>query len=159
MKSNVPLMLAAVLLNAFLFSCPVSTMPTSSPPPRPLVFLSAAASPASILSCSCRADRFGSAVLPTDRVNRDNSPLRIAAAPAGLVWKNIYAAVEAAGRPINLSPDTVHQDERGASINADYTLFPESPMVEGILSKTGLNIENVIEKQRFWSTSQPKPSM
>lgn len=97
-----------------------------------------------------------------DRVNRDNSPLRIAVAPPGLVWKNIYAAAEAAGRPINLSPDTVHQDERGASINAAvfcYTLFPESPMVEGILSKTGLTIENVIEKQRFWSTSQPKPSM
>ena len=82
-------------------------------------------------------------------LNNESPPIGIALAPAGLVWNKIYAT----DSTLKFDPDDVHQDERGASINAAvfyYTLFPKAPKLEGILSLTGLRIEAELEKQ--WNT-------
>ena len=82
-------------------------------------------------------------------LNNESPPIGIALAPAGLAWNKIYAT----DSTLKFDPDGIHQDERGASINAAvfyYTLFPKAPKLEGILSLTGLSIEAALEKK--WNT-------
>ena len=72
-----------------------------------------------------------------NELNNESPPIGIAIAPAGLVWNKIYATDSS----LKFDPDDVHQDERGASINAAvfyYTLFPKAPKLDGILLVNGL---------------------
>ena len=91
-----------------------------------------------------------------DKLNSETPPIGIAIAPAGLAWQNIYADDPARYADPSLKfdyPDDTHQDERGASINAAvfyYTLFPNAPKLDGILSLTGLSIETALEQK--WNT-------
>ena len=82
-------------------------------------------------------------------LNNESPPIGIALAPAGLAWNKIYAT----DSTLKFDPDDIHQDERGASINAAvfyYTLFPKAAKLEGILSLTGLSIEAALEEK--WNT-------
>ena len=91
-----------------------------------------------------------------DSLNGETPPIGIALAPAGLAWRNIYADDPDRYTDPSLKfdyPDDTHQDERGASINAAvfyYTLFPNAPKLDGILSLTGLSIETALEQK--WNT-------
>lgn len=66
--------------------------------------------------------------------------LPISMAPVDEVW----TAIKAYEPGLILDPDNVHQNATGAAINAAvfyYTLQPDAPLADGILSQTGLTIE------------------
>lgn len=84
-----------------------------------------------------------------DTLDSYTPSIGVALAPAGPVWQNIYAS----DGTLDFDPDGVHQNAQGAAINAAvfyYTLFPNAPKVDGILSMTGLSIDNALEAS--WNT-------